>query len=198
MNFLARNIFMTLHDNIFYWFYNFSHQSAIIDVLIVFFSEMFSIMVAFFGVVSFLYLFIIHKDWKHHHGIVWIKECISIGLAILSAWGVTLIMKSYTQIPRPFIAYDDVVPLFTYGAYDSFPSGHATLFFALAISVYVYHKRLGKIFFICAFLISIARVMGGVHYPIDIIIGAIIGTGIGLIIHRAVSHFFRKNGVTQK
>lgn len=57
----------------------------------------------------------------------------------------------------------------------SFPSGHAAFYFALAFAVYLYHKKAGAFFLTGAALISISRVAGGIHYPSDILAGAILG-----------------------
>lgn len=58
---------------------------------------------------------------------------------------------------------------------SAFPSGHAAFFFAIATIVYFYNKKAGLLFFIASFLISISRVFTGIHWPSDIIAGAIIG-----------------------
>mgnify|MGYP001558745976 FL=1 len=57
----------------------------------------------------------------------------------------------------------------------SFPSGHATFFFALATAVYFYNKKWGIGFFIATIFITVSRVIAGIHYPSDIIGGAFIG-----------------------
>lgn len=57
----------------------------------------------------------------------------------------------------------------------SFPSGHATIFFAIAFAFYGTKYFLPL--FVLAFLASLARVVVGVHYPLDILVGAVIGAG---------------------
>lgn len=79
-----------------------------------------------------------------------------------------------TEIVNQLIPYD--------GAKSSFPSGHASFFFALATVVYLYNKKLGAWFLAAAVLISLARVYVGVHYPSDVLAGAIIGILVGLLV----------------
>ena len=61
----------------------------------------------------------------------------------------------------------------------SFPSGHAT--FAWALAVVLAHKqpRLKYAYFFLAVLISLSRIYLGKHYPADVIAGSVLGLGIG-------------------
>ena len=69
----------------------------------------------------------------------------------------------------------------------SFPSGHAITFFALAMVIYCFDRQWGYFFFASAFFIGLARIFVGVHWPTDVMGGALIGilTGWG------VSRFFQ-------
>jgi undecaprenyl-diphosphatase len=58
---------------------------------------------------------------------------------------------------------------------SSFPSGHSTFAFALAFSIFWYDKKSGIIFIILAILVALGRVLVGVHYPLDILFGALLG-----------------------
>lgn len=62
--------------------------------------------------------------------------------------------------------------------WSSFPSDHAALFFALATSLWFVSKRVG-IFAYCYafFVICLPRIYVGIHYPTDIIAGAVLGIG---------------------
>ena len=66
---------------------------------------------------------------------------------------------------------------------SSFTSSHAANHFALAIFIFITLKNyMGKwlwLIFIWAFIISYAQVYVGVHYPLDIICGGIVGSIIG-------------------
>jgi undecaprenyl-diphosphatase len=61
----------------------------------------------------------------------------------------------------------------------SFPSGHATFAWALAVVLTAKEPRARYFFFLLAFLISLSRIYLGVHYPADVAAGSIIGLSIG-------------------
>lgn len=76
----------------------------------------------------------------------------------------------------------------------SFPSSHATNHFALAFFLYLtLHKYIGKwayLFFFWAASISYGQVYVGVHFPLDIVVGALLGSflgyGFGTIFNRRI------------
>ena len=70
---------------------------------------------------------------------------------------------------------ENIRPLFPETGF-AFPSGHATFFAALAISIFFLNKKVGYIFIFFALLIGLARIMAGVHFPIDILGGFILGS----------------------
>ena len=91
--------------------------------------------------------------------------------------------------PRPFLALN-FVPLINQKASDSsFPSGHASFYFALSTIVYYYNKKIGVLFYIASLLIVLARVFVGVHWPSDILAGAVLGILMGWVLNR----IFRKH-----
>lgn len=87
-------------------------------------------------------------------------------------------IKWYFAIPRPFLQFPEAVNLFSYGGFDSFPSGHAALSAAVATIGYLYSKRFGIMLFIGALLVGVARIVAGVHFPFDIVAGYILGVGV--------------------
>ena len=108
-----------------------------------------------------------------------IRDFFVILVTAISAWGIACILKILFATPRPYLSRPDIFPMTLYGGMDSFPSGHATFFMALAVAVYRYHKKAGVLLFTGAFLIGAARVFGGIHFPIDVLAGWILGAGIG-------------------
>lgn len=106
---------------------------------------------------------------------------VAIGAIVLSRLVLTEIIRWLWFRPRPFIDHA-VNSLITHESTGSFPSGHAAFFFALAMAVYFFNRRAGQWLFVAAISISLARVYVGVHYPLDILAGAVVGIFSGWLI----------------
>lgn len=91
--------------------------------------------------------------------------------------------------PRPFVTLN-FLPLIGQSPKEgAFPSGHASFFFALSTIVYFYNKKAGIFFYIASLLIVVSRVFTGVHWPSDILAGALLGILMGWILNM----LFRKH-----
>lgn len=93
----------------------------------------------------------------------------------ISRWLITELIRFFYYRPRPFIAHEISQLIAKNAAVGSFPSGHAAFYFALAAAVYFYNKKWSLAFLSGAILMSISRIIAGVHYPSDILGGAVIG-----------------------
>jgi len=111
--------------------------------------------------------------------------------AIVSRFFFTEIIRWFWVRPRPFAEFD-FTPLVGHEANASFPSGHAAFFFALAMVVFLFNKKAGWWFLTGAFLISLARVFAGLHYPADILAGALVGIFNGWLTKK-IWFWFQKN-----
>ncbi|MGD0977168.1 MAG: phosphatase PAP2 family protein [Minisyncoccia bacterium] len=89
----------------------------------------------------------------------------------------TTVIRYFYHHPRPFAIYQ--VHQLVSESGNSFPSGHASFFFALSMIIFYYNKRWGTAFFVGSIVMGVARVMAGVHYPSDILGGALIGIIVG-------------------
>ena len=87
--------------------------------------------------------------------------------------------------PRPFITHHELATPVTDNLQvdpNSFPSGHTYVAFAIATSIFLYgHRRLGIFLFIIAIGVAVGRIGAGLHYPSDIIAGALLGIVSGVI-----------------
>jgi len=119
--------------------------------------------------VGVLILFLIKNFRKY-----WKMAATAFISAILARFIITEIIRWLWYRPRPFIG-DEVNLLLPHRITGSFPSGHAAFFFALSLLVYFYNKKAGILFLIASALICISRVFSGLHWPTDILGGAVVG-----------------------
>lgn len=59
--------------------------------------------------------------------------------------------------------------------YPAFPSGHASFFFAISCVLWHYSLAMGAVFLALSFIVSLARIFSGVHWPSDILAGIAAG-----------------------
>jgi undecaprenyl-diphosphatase len=111
----------------------------------------------------------------------WKIVSLSFLAAIFSRFGIVELIRFFWARPRPFIE-NNVNLLIEHQNTGSFPSGHAAFFFALSTVIFCYNKKAGILFFIASFLLSISRVFVGIHWPSDILAGAIVGIFSGWLI----------------
>jgi undecaprenyl-diphosphatase len=103
-----------------------------------------------------------------------------VGAAILVAESVSGALKEWVERDRPPLSNPEPEPLVDLPATYSFPSGHATVSFACATVLALAVPRLRALFYALAVLISLSRVYVGVHYPFDVLAGAVLGVAIAI------------------
>jgi undecaprenyl-diphosphatase len=109
-----------------------------------------------------------------------ISACISLG------FGGILANLFYRD--RPFVTHN-VIQLINHPANASFPSDHATAAFVIATSIWLFRRKDGLLWIIAAGCISFSRIWTGVHYPSDIIAGALIGITSAVVVHRVLARW---------
>lgn len=96
---------------------------------------------------------------------------------------------------RPFAVLPDVHQLISMGpAESSFPSGHASVAFALAFYIFTRDRGWGWSFIILAILVALGRVFVGVHYPLDVFVGFIVGWLAALFVKKFENMEWKKVG----
>ena len=96
----------------------------------------------------------------------------SVGVGLL----LNVVAGSLWHHNRPFVDHPHKTLLLIHHAADnSFPSDHSTVAFAAAFAVLVFYRRLGALLVLGAIGVALARVLLGVHYPVDVAASAGIG-----------------------
>ena len=97
---------------------------------------------------------------------------LSAGLALLTDQAITGLWER----PRPYAAHPAATHLLAAASSDpSFPSDHAAAAFAIAVAVLAFSRWAGAAFLAAASFIAASRVALGLHYPSDVVVGALIG-----------------------
>lgn len=117
------------------------------------------------------------------------ETVIHVLFSCLLAYGLTELIKTFFPIIRPFQANGFSPLTLTIPSDGAFPSSHSAVGFAMAITILQHNKKLGVLYLIMAGFVGVARIMAHVHYPIDIIVGALIGTVISQL--TSSKHFVR-------
>jgi undecaprenyl-diphosphatase len=117
--------------------------------------------------------------------------------AIASMFLGNLLIKAMNLVlyrPRPF-AYRTVTLLFYRPSDSSFPSNAAAVGFSIATSVWLFNRKVGLVLYVVASLLGLARICGGVHYPSDIVGGALIGMISAYLVARRMRYFDRLSAI---
>jgi len=95
------------------------------------------------------------------------------------AIGLNYAVKLIFKRPRPVL--EGLPPLGGAPSSLSFPSAHATSSFAVATAM-TRVEPLGALAFLLAFALSLGRPYLGMHYPSDVLAGALLGVALGLLV----------------
>lgn len=114
------------------------------------------------------------------------QEEILIALAaVLIAVGIRWLIGEAFDRPRPFLTYPEIhhLSLVSPGSV-SFPSSHAFLLFTYSGVIYFIgnHRKVGILLLALSAIVVMARVVAGVHYPSDVVAGAVLGLGLAKLL----------------
>jgi len=131
-------------------------------------------------------------------GAVWVVLAVVVGVALrlgfARTFGLSLLtaaamftadsvcfgLKDLIDRTRPFTAHPQIDPLYVVHS-SSFPAGHAATAFAGATLLSYIAPKAAPAFVLLAVAIAYSRVYVGVHYPGDVIAGAVVGVAVGAI-----------------
>lgn len=121
------------------------------------------------------------------------QNALYIGATVLSSEIISTILKYSIARPRPFVTYPFLEKV-TSGGSPSFPSGHTSDAFALATSVSIAYPKWYVIIpsYAWAGAVGYSRMDLGVHYPSDVLAGAIIGAGSAYLCYKGQQWLHKK------
>ncbi len=116
-----------------------------------------------------------------------------VGASIITTMAITTILKVSINRPRPFVTYPDLEKEADAGSH-SFPSGHTSDAFALATSVSLAYPKWYVIvpLYLWAGSVGYSRMHLGVHYPSDVLAGAVIGAGSAYLCYKGQQWLTKK------
>ena len=162
---------MSINQSLFYWINQDGGNHYVwLDQLMLFLSRPTASIIPLAAVVAYVLI----KDrsrWRILLGMV-----IAIGL---DDW-VGGQIKHYFAVVRPCEALDGVRLLLGCGP-NSFPSNHAANTAAFALYVALFYRRTAVFIWLIPFFVGISRIYVGVHYPVDVIGGWVLGCVIAVI-----------------
>ncbi len=116
-------------------------------------------------------------------------------VSLCDGW-ICRLLKDVVARPRPFLTLSDVHPLIGKGGSFSMPSSHAANWFAATMVAAVYYRRSLWFMVPAACLVSYSRVYNGVHYPSDVLVGALVGAGFAGAVLWVADTLWQKIGQT--
>ena len=106
-------------------------------------------------------------------------------LAVALSNGSIEILNNFVFRDRPFV--DHEVSLLFYEPTDSsFPANAAAMAFGVSAAVWAFNRRVGSALLAVSALYAFSRVYAGVHYPVDVFAGGLIGVVAAAVAHTIV------------
>lgn len=104
---------------------------------------------------------------------------VAAGVALLTNQAIAHLWER----PRPFASHPALTHVLGARTTDpSFPSDHAAAAFAIAFAVLAFSRRAGALFLVAATAIGLSRIALGMHYPSDVLAGALVGFGAATLV----------------
>lgn len=152
------------HSDVFRWINDLGKQYSVLNPAVVFLAEY---MVYILAVSMMIY---------------WITRSVQNRMMVLQG-GISFIIAEILGKTagllyyhnQPFAVLPEVNQLIEHEIDNSFPSDHTILFFSICMSYWLFRKKSGWLWLVLACCVAVSRVWVGVHYPVDIAVGACLG-----------------------
>ena len=125
--------------------------------------------------------------WFHRAGL---RAGLAVAVGAVVALGIGQVLAALLPESRPFVL-DHFTPLVPHAADSSFPSDHLLVLGALVGGVLMASRPLAAVAALMALLVAAARVFVGIHHPVDVVGGFLIGMACGLAAWAALALLLR-------
>lgn len=173
-------ILLQLDTRIFYTLNGIIGHNHIVDAVVLFCAQY-----LIYILIAIVVIDIIRRDvfsvWRFPHDIG------HLAILLAGSSGINEMLRVLIGRVRPL--WELATPYLFIQYTPSLPSGHTTFVFALGTFLFFFgEKRLARIVYILGICVGLGRVIAGVHYPFDIVTGAIVGTVVAWIMHILLTH----------
>ncbi len=123
-----------------------------------------------------------------------LKSALCVGISIGISVGATYGIKNVVGRPRPFITYPQHITAYEDIHSNSFPSGHTSYAFATATALSLQYPKWYVIVpgYLWASSVGYSRMNLGVHYPTDVLAGALLGAGSAWLSYKINDWIYEK------
>lgn len=184
---LDREIFSLINNNL---------TNDILDFILILWRNEFVWLPLYIFIISFIILNFKKKSYWYLFFII-----LTISLTDITS---SRIIKPLVERPRPCheeSGIEDIRVLVPCGSGYSFTSSHATNHFGIAFFlIFTFGRRRKYVFLplvLWALLVAYAQVYVGVHYPIDVLTGSLLGIGIALFTSESYKFLMKKMNLSQ-
>jgi membrane-associated phospholipid phosphatase len=148
-----------------------------------------------FVVITFAFLWLVHRTYQRTSSFndfkFFFRDLFIQGVAILVipvglATVISEVISRFYIRQRPFAAMSDIKLLVPHSADGGMPSHHMVFMVSVAMMVYHFSKKLGIALIVLSLISGIARISAGIHYPSDVLAGALIGALLAVTYARTV------------
>lgn len=148
-----------------------------------------------FVVIAFALLWLVHRTYQRNTSLIdfnfFFRNLFIQGVAILVlpvglATVISEVISRFYIRQRPFAAMSDIKLLIPHSADGGMPSHHMVFMVSIAMMFYHFSKKLGIAFIVLSLISGIARISAGLHYPSDVLAGALVGGVLAIAYARTV------------